>query len=68
MTDDYIIFNNFNTSFTNISIEALAALRNLFYPFVPVGHLKVWVLAPSLHNPDPNLEYYYDFTQSIEEY
>ncbi len=68
MTDDYIIFNNFSTSFTNISTEALAALRNLFYPFVPVGHLKVWVLAPSLHNPDPNLEYYYDFTQSIEEY
>ena len=46
----------------------MTALRNLFYPFVPIGHLKVWVLAPSLHNPDPNLDYYYDFTQSIEEY
>ena len=46
----------------------MTALRNLFYPFVPVGHLKVWVLAPSLNNPDPNLDYYYDFTQSIEEY
>lgn len=46
----------------------MTALRNLFYPFVPVGHLKVWVLAPSLSNPDPNLDYYYDFTQSIEEY
>jgi D-alanine-D-alanine ligase len=46
----------------------LAALNNLFYPFVPIGHLKVWVLAPSLHNPDPNLDYYYDFTQSIQEY
>ena len=43
-------------------------IRNLFYPFVPVGHLKVWVLAPSLDNPDPNLAYYYDFSQSIEEY
>lgn len=42
--------------------------RNLFYPFVPVGHLKVWVLAPALDNPDPNLAYYYDFSQSIEEY
>jgi D-alanine-D-alanine ligase len=28
----------------------------------------VWVLAPHLHTSDPNLEYYYDFTQSIEEY
>jgi D-alanine-D-alanine ligase len=46
----------------------LTAIKNLFYPFVPVGHLKVWVLAPSLNNPDPNLDYYYDFTQSIEEY
>ena len=43
-------------------------MRNLFYPFVPVGHLKVWVLAPALDNPDPNLSYYYDFSQSIDEY
>jgi D-alanine-D-alanine ligase len=28
----------------------------------------VWVLAPALDNPDPNLAYYYDFSQSIEEY
>jgi D-alanine-D-alanine ligase len=46
----------------------LIALKKLFYPFVPVGHLKVWVLAPALNNPDPNLAYYYDFSQSIEEY
>ena len=46
----------------------MTSIRNLFYPFVPVGHLKVWVLAPALDNPDPNLAYYYDFTQSIEEY
>ena len=46
----------------------MASIRNLFYPFVPVGHLKVWVLAPALENPDPNLAYYYDFSQSIEEY
>lgn len=43
-------------------------LRSLFYPFVPVGHLKVWVLTPTLENPDPNLAYYYDFSQSLEEY
>jgi D-alanine-D-alanine ligase len=34
------------------------ALQNLF----------VWVLAPSLQTSDPNLAYYYDFTQSIAEY
>ncbi|NDE78791.1 MAG: hypothetical protein EB047_06255, partial [Chitinophagaceae bacterium] len=29
---------------------------------------KVWVLAPKLETEDPNLSYYYDFSQSIEEY
>lgn len=28
----------------------------------------IWVLAPHLQTSDPNLEYYYDFTQSITEY
>lgn len=28
----------------------------------------VWVLAPHLETNDPNLQYYYDFTQSINEY
>ena len=30
--------------------------------------LKVWVLAPHLISQDDNIDYYYDFTQSIEEY
>lgn len=30
--------------------------------------LKVWVLAPGQSHGDENLDYYYDFTQSIEEY
>jgi D-alanine-D-alanine ligase len=30
--------------------------------------LKVWVLAPHLITNDPNIDYYYDFTQSIAEY
>lgn len=29
---------------------------------------KVWVLAPLLQTGDANVDYYYDFTQSIEEY
>lgn len=29
---------------------------------------KVWVLAPYLETEDPNLKYYYDYTQSIAEY
>ena len=30
--------------------------------------MKVWVLAPSLENGDENIDYYYDFSQSIAEY
>lgn len=30
--------------------------------------LKVWVLAPYLQTDDDNIDYYYDFSQSIEEY
>lgn len=29
---------------------------------------KIWVLAPHLHTGDANVDYYYDFTQSIQEY
>ena len=29
---------------------------------------KIWVLAPHLETDDPNLKFYYDFTQSIAEY
>ncbi|MCX6319109.1 MAG: hypothetical protein NTW29_17660 [Bacteroidetes bacterium] len=28
----------------------------------------IWVLAPQLESEDPNIAYYYDFTQSISEY
>lgn len=35
---------------------------------IPLSHLKIWVLAPQLETLDPNLDYYYDFTQSISEY
>jgi D-alanine-D-alanine ligase len=34
----------------------------------PFGDYKIWVLAPKLESEDPNLSYYYDFTQSIAEY
>ena len=30
--------------------------------------LKVWVLSPALQTDDENIDYYYDFSQSIEEY
>jgi D-alanine-D-alanine ligase len=39
-----------------------------FIPEIPVEKLKVWVLSPNLVTEDPNIEYYYDFTQSIAEY
>jgi D-alanine-D-alanine ligase len=34
----------------------------------PIGKLKVWVLYPYLETDDPNLKYYYDFSQSLREY
>ncbi|MEO8403148.1 MAG: hypothetical protein ABI480_01080 [Chitinophagaceae bacterium] len=34
----------------------------------PLGKLKVWVLYPYLQTEDPNLQYYYDFSQSLREY
>jgi len=34
----------------------------------PIRKLKVWVLVPHLETTDPNLQYYYDFSQSLEEY
>ena len=34
----------------------------LFKPYT------IWVLAPHLETADPNLQHYYDFTQSIREY
>jgi D-alanine-D-alanine ligase len=37
-------------------------------PVVPVEKLKVWVLAPYLQTNDANIDYYYDFSQSIAEY
>ncbi len=39
-----------------------------FLPAIPIDKLKVWVLAPSLQSSDANIDYYYDFSQSIEEY
>ena len=39
-----------------------------FIPQVPLDRLKIWVLAPYLETTDANIDYYYDFTQSIAEY
>ncbi len=38
-------------------------------PTIPDKHtIKVWVLAPYIESADDNINYYYDFSQSIEEY
>ena len=37
-------------------------------PAVPADRLKIWVLAPHLVTHDANIDYYYDFSQSIAEY
>lgn len=35
---------------------------------ISLDKFKVWVLAPHLESADPNIDYYYDFSQSIAEY
>ncbi len=37
-------------------------------PADPILKLKIWILFPYLETEDPNLQYYYDFSQSLEEY
>jgi D-alanine-D-alanine ligase len=34
----------------------------------PIRKLKIWVLYPYLETQDPNLQHYYDFNQSLQEY
>ncbi len=42
--------------------------KSSFLQTIPLEKLKVWVLAPYLQTNDANIDYYYDFSQSIEEY
>lgn len=44
------------------------APSNPFLSAVPLNQLYVWVLAPHLETNDANIDYYYDFSQSIAEY
>ena len=39
-----------------------------FFKAINSRKLKVWVLAPSIQNADENIDYFYDFSQSIAEY
>ena len=41
---------------------------NPFLSAIPLNQLYVWVLAPHLETNDANIDYYYDFSQSIAEY
>lgn len=45
----------------------MAALTHLLSSFSN-HQIKVWVLAPMLETNDANIDYYYDFSQSIAEY
>jgi len=44
------------------------APANPFLSAVPLNQLYVWVLAPYVESTDANINYYYDFSQSIAEY
>src|SRR5687768_7411484 len=39
-----------------------------FFKAINSRKLKVWVLAPLVQNEDENIDYFYDFSQSIAEY
>ena len=45
----------------------MASLKPLLPSFTN-HQIKVWVLAPLLETADANIDYYYDFSQSIAEY
>ena len=46
----------------------MSSATTSFLPIVPLENIKVWVLAPYLVTNDANIDYYYDFSQSLEEY
>ena len=35
---------------------------------VPLNQLKIWLLIPHVESNDPNIQYYYDFSQGIKEF
>jgi D-alanine-D-alanine ligase len=35
---------------------------------IPNNQLKIWLLVPYVESDDPNIQYYYDFSQSLIEY
>src|SRR5262249_50446000 len=35
---------------------------------IPTNQLKIWLLIPQVVSDDPNIQYYYDFSQGLDEY
>jgi D-alanine-D-alanine ligase len=35
---------------------------------VSINQLKIWLLVPQVESDDPNIQYYYDFSQGLDEY
>lgn len=52
----------------NINLSSNNLMAGFATPSIPLHHLKIWVLAPYLESSDTNINYYYDFSQSIAEY
>ncbi|MFN4315356.1 MAG: hypothetical protein ACK4E0_13730 [Chitinophagaceae bacterium] len=51
-----------------LKVKKQAAAGKVWPEIGDVSRLKVWVLSPGVDSPDPNIQYYYDFSQSIAEY
>ncbi|MBU3713744.1 MAG: hypothetical protein FGM46_02210 [Ferruginibacter sp.] len=54
------------SDFSSNKISSSAILKSRHS--LPAGSIKIWVLAPQIESVDANIDYYYDFKQSIEEY
>lgn len=58
----------------NVSVPKRKGLTTYHLPLhpspsnIPFDKIEIYVLAPYLETEDNNINYYYDFTQSIEEY
>ena len=35
---------------------------------IPLNQLKIWLLIPHVESNDPNIQYYYDFSEGIKEF
>ena len=53
---------------SNVPLSSNHVMPDFFGVTTELSNFKIWVLAPHLETSDDNINYYYDFSQSIAEY